>query len=147
MRVVQCAGHRPADPDRVGDRQPWLPVQPLPQRLPGDERHDVVKEAGALAGVVERDDLGMGEAGRDAHLAQEPLGQPAAGQLRAEDLDRHRAPVAEVLGDEDRRHAAARQLAIDAVAVGESGAEGIDHRRPAVRVEGTEVTNIDGFAG
>jgi hypothetical protein len=63
------------------------------------------------------------EPGGDSDLAQERVGALARGQLGPEDLDRDRAIVAEVVRAVDHGHAAAAELALDAVAVGERGGE------------------------
>ena len=49
-----------------------------------------------------------------------------AGQLGVEDLEGDRAVVAEVLREVDRGHAAAAELADEAVAVGEGVAQTLD---------------------
>ena len=38
----------PQDPDRVSDRQLTLACDPFTKRRAGDERHDVVQEAGGI---------------------------------------------------------------------------------------------------
>ncbi len=59
------------------------------------------------AGVVDRQDVGMLEAGGGADLAQEALGAEGGAQLGVEDLERDGAVVLEVVGEVDARHAAA----------------------------------------
>ena len=54
-----------------------------------------------------------------------------AAQLGMEDLDGDLAAVLEVLGEIDRGHAALAQLALEAIAIGDSGGEArydIGHR-------------------
>jgi hypothetical protein len=61
------------------------------------------------------------------------LGADDRRKLGAEHLDGDFAFVLEVLGEEDRGHAAPSQLPLDPVAVGERGSEerlGVGHRRP-----------------
>ena len=65
----------------------------------------------------------MLEPGGDADLALEPLGAERRGELRMEHLERDRAVVPEVLREVDRGHAAAAELALEPVAVGEGGLE------------------------
>ena len=65
----------------------------------------------------------MVELGRDGDLAQEPLGAKRVAELRMENLDSHRAVVLEIAREEDSRHAALAELALDVVAVGECGGE------------------------
>ena len=55
----------------------------------------------------------------DLDLAQESLLHDRGGQLGVQHLDRDLAAVLEVLGEIDGRHAAASDLAIDPVPVGQ----------------------------
>ena len=59
----------------------------------------------------------MLQAGAEADLAQETIGPHRMSQLGAEDFERHRAVVSEVVGEVHRGHAPAAELALDAVAV------------------------------
>ena len=61
-------------------------------------------------------------------LAQEPLGAERGRQLRVQHLERHRAVVAEVGREIDRGHAAAAELALERVSVGQG------RRERAVRI-------------
>jgi hypothetical protein len=63
------------------------------------------------------------ELGREADLALEALGSEARGQLGMKHLERHGAPVLEIAREEDRGHAAAPELALEGVAVTESGSQ------------------------
>ena len=65
----------------------------------------------------------MLQPGGDLDLAEEPLGPERGGELGAEHLHGHLAVVLQVLGEEDRGHAPAPELALDGVAVGQSGLE------------------------
>ena len=121
-------GDLQGEPDGVVEGELLLPVDPRPQRLALDVGHDVVEDAGAvgeLSRVEERQDVGMMEVGRDVDLAEEPLGAEAGRQLRPEDLQGHGPVVPEVFGQEDRRHAAAAELALDAVPIGHGGSKAI----------------------
>ena len=53
-------------------------------------------------------------------------------ELRGDDLDHDLAPERRLLGDEDARHAAAAELALDAVAVGERERETVERLGHAV---------------
>ena len=53
------------------------------------------------------------------HLAREPLGRQSFGQLRRDDLDDDLAAERGLGRDEDARHAAAAELALDGVRVAE----------------------------
>ena len=70
-----------------------------------------------LAGVVDREDVGMLEPGGEPDLALEALGAERGGELGMEHLERDRAVVPEVLGEVDRGHAPAAELALERVAV------------------------------
>ena len=111
--VVERIRHLARDPDRLGDRQPGLTLQAVAQRLTGDVRHDVIQAAASVAGVVEREDVGMGEPRGEPDLAQEPVGAQGGGELGAQRLEGDDATVPEVVGQEDDRHPAATQLALD----------------------------------
>ena len=59
----------------------------------------------------------MLEPGGEADLALEPLEAEPRGEAGVEDLEGHRAVVLEVAGQVDRGHAAASELALEAVIV------------------------------
>ena len=61
----------------------------------------------------------MLQSGGELDLPLEPLGAQRHSQLGVEHLERDRPVVPEVLGEEDRRHPAATELALDRVAVSE----------------------------
>ena len=63
----------------------------------------------------------MLEAGGDSNLPEKALGAECGDQLVAQDLDGDGPVVLEVAGEVDRGHAAAAQLALEAVAVAEGG--------------------------
>src|SRR6266496_3781621 len=65
----------------------------------------------------------MGKPGRDADLAQESLRAQRGGDLRPQDFDRDFAAVLFFFGEVDGGHAAAAQLTLDGVAIGECGGE------------------------
>ena len=58
----------------------------------------------------------MLQPGGEPDLALEPLGPEGGGELGVEHLERDRAVVPEVLGEVDRGHAAAAELALERVA-------------------------------
>ena len=77
---------------------------------PLDVLHDDVAVARVLAEVVDADDVGMREAGGGARLVAEAREEGlVAGQVAAQDLDRHRAAEQRVFGAIDGRHAAFAQ--------------------------------------
>ena len=107
--VVQREPDLAGDPDGGRHRQPALALQPLAQRLARHVRHDVVEEPVGLAGVEQRQDVGMGEAGDDADLPEEALGAHRGGELRVDHLEGDRPVMSEVVGEVDRGGAAAAQ--------------------------------------
>jgi hypothetical protein len=115
VRVVQRADDLARDLQRLGHGQPLLRVEPVAQRGPLDERHHVVDEARRLAGIVERQDVGMRQRRRDLDLQQEPLGADSLGQLGPQRLQRDVPVMPQVLGEIHDRHPAGAELAFDAV--------------------------------
>ena len=69
----------------------------------------------------------MLQPGGEADLALEAVGAERGGELGEEDLERDGAVVAEVVGEVDDGHAAAAELALDGVAVGEGVAQAVRH--------------------
>ena len=121
VRVGERVGDLAGDRQRLLHRQRADPVELLPERLALDVGHDVVQDAGVLARVVDRQDVGMGQAGGDLDLAEEPLGAEREGDVGPQDLDRDPPPLPQVLGDEDGGHPAASDLAVDDVAAAQHG--------------------------
>ena len=66
----------------------------------------------------------MLQPGGELDLALEALGAERGGELGMQHLERDRAVVLEVLGEVDRGHAAAAELALEAVAIGEGRLQG-----------------------
>jgi hypothetical protein len=69
-------------------------------------------------------DVGVLEPGGEPDLALEPLGTERLGQIGMEDLERDRPVVPHVVGEIDRRHAAAPQLAVQHVPVAQGVGQG-----------------------
>ena len=67
----------------------------------------------------------MLEVRRDLDLAQEPLGTDAAVSSGRRTFTATQPAVLEVFGEEDRRHATAAELALDAVSISHPGLETI----------------------
>jgi hypothetical protein len=74
-----------------------------------------------FAGLVDTENVGMLQPGAEPDLSEEPLRSQHRRQVRMQDLERYRAVVPEITGQIDRGHAAAAQLALDDVAIGEGG--------------------------
>src|SRR5204863_63624 len=62
--VAQGARHLPGNPHGFLDGQLRFAVQPVPQRFPLQVGHHIVEKPVGLAGVVQGEDMGMGEAHR-----------------------------------------------------------------------------------
>src|SRR5438309_1812260 len=124
MRVVECHAHVTRDPDRLREWHPPLTLQSLAQRAVRHVRCHIVERAVGLAGVDERQDVGMGEARRDLDLPQEPLGADRSREVAPEHLDRDFAVVLLVLREVNGRHAAPTELAVNGIAVREGRGEG-----------------------
>jgi hypothetical protein len=121
--VLQCFGRVAGDPERLVHRQPALAPEPVAERLAVHVRHGEPEAAGDLARVVDRKDVGMLQPGGEADLPLESLGPERGGQLRQQDLERHRTVVLEVPNQVDHGHAAPPELALERIAVGESRLE------------------------
>ncbi len=76
----------------------------------------------------------MLESGGELDLAQEPVGTQARGELGVEGLQRHGTVVPEIVSQEDGRHTAATQLALDPKAVrqGSLKPSGVIHFVPSI---------------
>ena len=124
--VLQRLGGLAGDAKRVVQRQLLLPVEPVPERLALDERHDVVEQAFGLSRVVQAEDVGVLEGGGDADFAEEAVAAERGGELGAEHLDGDRPLVLDVPGEEDGRHPALARLALHGVAIAQGGSESVD---------------------
>jgi hypothetical protein len=123
VRIVERVGHLGRDTDGFVNAELGLAVQLPTERLSLDVRHDVVQESVSRAGVEERQNVRVLEARRGLDFRDEALGAQHGGELGLEDLECHLAVVFQILGEIDRGHAALAELTLDAVAIGQSGAE------------------------
>jgi hypothetical protein len=130
VRGVERAGRlaQPLQRRGVPDGGPGLDA--VADRAPAHQLHDHEHAAVVLADVIDRHDvLVRGEARRGPRLALEALARPLVlGQVRGQQLDRHRAAEQLVVGLPDRGHAAVGEVAHDAIAVGQRNT-GLAHRR------------------
>ena len=117
VRVGERVAHVAQDPHRLADRQLPLVGDPLPQRLALDVRHDVVEQVALRSGGEQRDDVGMLQLRGEADLTLEPLHVHPRCHLGREHLHHHLAAEPHFLGEEDSAHAAAAELALEAVSV------------------------------
>jgi hypothetical protein len=127
------------DADRIAHRQHAVSLELLTQGLAFHERHDVEEESSRLAGIVQRQDVGMRQLRDDLDLAREAVGTHGRGELGPEDLQRDLPIVLEVVGEVDGCHASLPDLTLDGVGVGERRAHSIDGlghpRKVSARVE------------
>ncbi len=123
VRVRQRVRDFARDAHRVGDRQLTLALEAGAQRFAFDERHHVVELCGRAAAVEQRQDVRMLKARGESDLFEESLRTQHRRELRVQYLHRDFAPVADVFGQVDGRHAARAELTLEAVTVGESRGE------------------------
>ncbi len=114
--VGQRARHLGGDLHRVVHRQRTLTREPLCQVFTRHVRHDIVQQALGLAGIVDGQDVGMGQAGGDLDLSKEPVLALVETGLDLEQLERHLPLVLGVVGQVDHSHPAPPQLTLDGVA-------------------------------
>jgi hypothetical protein len=72
---------------------------------------------------VHSEDVRVLEAGNRLDLPQEALGAKRLSQLGVQHLERHRALVPEIVGEEDCGHATPAQLTLEAVAIAQTALE------------------------
>ena len=135
--VVERARGLGGDAEGVFERELALAAEPVAQRFALDERHGEPQLAGRFAGVEHGQDVGMLEPGGEVDLALEALGAERGGKLGEEDLEGDGPVVAEVVREIDDRHAAAAELALEGVAVGEGVAHAVRHSHGAPAARGT----------
>ncbi len=120
MSVVQRRCHVASYTDRIVDGQLLFAAQPVAQRLPLDEWHDVIQQGAAVAlhlsRVVKRQYVGVLQPGRYLDLAQEALRPDGGGQLGMQNLEGHLPAMLGVLREVDGRHPASPHLAINDIA-------------------------------
>ena len=114
---VQRAGHLGHDGQGPGRLQAALPPQQGRQVHPVDIPHGDVEQPAVLAGLEDRDDARMVDAGRDPRLAQEPPAEGVVGgKLGREHFERDLAAQAQLHRPVDLAHAPAPQTGLDPVA-------------------------------
>src|SRR6266700_7615193 len=123
MGVPERFQYFACDADRVLDRQAAFARQQTTQRLTLDVRHDVEQQSAGLAGIEQRDDVGVAQRGRGLDLAQKALHAEARRELRMEQLDRDLALQLEIVSPVHRRHATTANLAGNRVVVCDGGLE------------------------
>ncbi len=121
VREVECAGDLLGDPQRVLDWQNLFAIDPVAKRFALDERHHVVELAVGVARVEQLEDVRVAETRRNLNLATEPIGAERHADIVVQNLDGNLAAVRYVARQEDSGHASLSELALDVVAILESG--------------------------
>ena len=115
MRVVERVRDFARQPDRVLERQTALAREPRPERLALDEGHREEQPPVHLARIVERQDVWMGQSGRQADLAKEAFAAEGTGELEAKDLERDVPVVAKIARAIHDGHAAFTEHLLEAI--------------------------------
>ena len=124
VRIGQRPGDLAQHPRRLGRRQRPALAHPLRERVALHERHREEDELARLLHREDRNDVGVGQLGRRAGFAQEPLSQAAVARLGGrQQFDRHRAVESHFAGEVDHPHPAAADLALEGIAAGEGRLE------------------------
>jgi hypothetical protein len=116
VRLVQRARHLAEDVEGPRRIQRPFARQHLPEVLALHEPHDEEQHPFGLPGVVDRQDVGVVERGRQPGLTQEPLAEVLVGrELRRQHLQRDAAPQMDVFGRIDDALTTATQFGFDPV--------------------------------
>jgi hypothetical protein len=129
MGVVQGAGKLPEQPHRPIHRQWCRRPDDLAQGAAFQQVHDDVVEIVLLGDVVDQDDVGVAQPGRDHRLAPEPLDDVRlVRQVRAQDFDGPGLLQRLVHTPVDGAHAAAAEPG-DQLIMSQDPSEHLIHRR------------------
>ncbi len=136
--VVEGGGHLHGEPGRPRRRQRAVAPKGLAKGRPVDQLHHDVGDVPLLAGVVEGDDVGVGQAGGvDRLLVEAGPEARVGGQLGVEHLDDDVPSEDTVVPTPDARHAARCDLLAELVSLGEqTGQTGADLRHAHIRRAG-----------
>ena len=122
--IVERGADLAYDAGHLRHRHPAVLTEPVAQRAARHVRGYVIEQATGLAGVDQRENVGMGQPCRNPDLAKEAVGAEEPGQVGMQHLDRHAAVVFAVFREVDGCHAAAAELMLEQVAVGECFGQG-----------------------
>jgi hypothetical protein len=115
VRVGERARDVAQDSHSLGDGyRPALHA--VAQRVARDERHRVERHATGVARREQRDDVGLAQRCGELDLACEALAAHAGGHGVGQHLEHHGAAEGKLAREEDARHAASTQLALERVA-------------------------------
>src|SRR2546426_1153757 len=123
MGVAQGVRHLAGDVQRVLERELALADQAPAQRLSFHIRHHVVQQTVGFPGVMQWQDVGMGEPGGDVDLAQEPVLPQGRAEVRAEHFEGDQTAVLQVLRQIHGRHAPAAEFPVDRIPLGQCDLE------------------------
>ena len=114
MRMVQRPRDVGNDPDRVANREPARALQVVVEAVAIDELHREVVQPVLFADGDAAHDVGVIQLHRHARFADEAVHEAlVTGDVRREDLQRHVAVKAELMGLVDDAHAAFAELVDD----------------------------------
>ena len=115
VRVRHRVGDVAEDAHRIRNRQFAGLEESLPKRGAVHVRHHIEQVPVGFAGIVQREDVRMREARRDADLAEEALLAERCREVVAQNFERHLTVVLQIHREVHGRHAAGAELALDAV--------------------------------
>jgi hypothetical protein len=115
MRIRERVSELAHQADGIAEGQRPFAPEPLPQRLALHEGHREVRQPLDVPGAEERHHVGVLEPGGEPDLALEALGREAGGELGGQHLHHDPACQPRIRSEEDARHAAAAELALEGV--------------------------------
>ena len=118
---------------------------PVSERLACQIGHYVEEEAIGFPGIMERQDVRVGQIRGDLNFREETLGSDNGSQFRPQDLEGHLAAVLDVVGEVDLGHPAFTYLTLDGVAAFEGGVQAGDGVRHGGQ-NATEAYRAEGLA-
>jgi hypothetical protein len=136
--MVERIGDVARDAQRFLEGKLTLAIETPSKRLAVDARDDVEDGALMLAGIEQRKDVRMMQAGEQPNLSRESRGTYRRGELGVEHLQRDRPIVPQIAGAVHCGHAAAAEHLLDRVSAGKWCVKVRDRVVHAVHSEVTE---------
>src|SRR5262249_48780251 len=116
---------------RYGER--FLLIKPVAKCLTLHDGHDEEEETVGFAGVIQGEDVWVGQASSEFDLSEKALAAKGFGKVGIQDFEGNVAIVSQVVREIDASHAARAEFPINLVSIGEGGAEaGVDDRQRAL---------------